>query len=92
MQFDRTVDRTRVVNAGSVGMPFGAPGAYWAMLGPDVDLRRTDYAREAAAKRIRAKDWDTAEEFAAGNVLTAPTVEQGMDFMGKMEARQAANA
>lgn len=92
MQFDRMVDRIRVVNAGSVGMPFGTPGAYWAMLGPDVDLRRTDYDREAAATRIRTKDWDTAEEFASGNVLTAPSVEQGMDFMSKMEARQTADA
>jgi putative phosphoesterase len=92
MQFDRTVDHIRVVNAGSVGMPFGTPGAYWAMLGPDVDLQRTDYDREAAARRIRAKDWDTAEEFAAGNVLSAPSVEEGKDFMGKMEARQTANA
>ena len=29
MQFDRTIGTTRVVNAGSVGMPFAAPGAYW---------------------------------------------------------------
>ena len=92
MQFDRTIDRTRVVNAGSVGMPYGTAGAYWAMLGPDVDLRRTDYDREAAATRIRAKDWDTAEEFASSNVLSAPSVEEGMEFMGKMEARQTANA
>jgi Calcineurin-like phosphoesterase superfamily domain len=27
MQFDRMVGTTRVVNAGSVGMPFGEPGA-----------------------------------------------------------------
>jgi putative phosphoesterase len=92
MQFDRMVDHVRVVNAGSVGMPYGTPGAYWAMLGPDVDLRRTDYDREAAAKRIRAKDWDGAEEFAAGNVLNPPSVEHAMDFIRKMEAKQAATA
>ena len=34
MQFDRMIGRTRVVNAGSVGMPFGEPGAYWLLLGP----------------------------------------------------------
>lgn len=28
MPFDRAVGRIRVVNAGSVGMPFGEPGAY----------------------------------------------------------------
>jgi predicted phosphodiesterase len=46
-QFDRTVDEIRVVNAGSVGMPYEAEvGAYWAMLGPDVELRRTVYEPE----------------------------------------------
>lgn len=89
MQFDRMVDRIRVVNAGSVGMPYGRPGAYWAMLGPQLELRKTTYDREAAAARIRAKGWDQAEEFAANNVLSVPTVEQGMEFFRKIEAKQA---
>jgi putative phosphoesterase len=43
-QFDRKTDGFRVVNAGSVGMPYeGIPGAFWALLGPDVDLRKTAY-------------------------------------------------
>ena len=29
MQFDRQIGPTRVVNAGSVGMPFGTTGACW---------------------------------------------------------------
>src|SRR5688572_7549988 len=33
MQFDRTIAGIRVVNAGSVGMPFGSPGADWALIG-----------------------------------------------------------
>ena len=41
MQFDRSVGSVRVVNAGSVGMPFGDPGAFWLLLGPDVQLKRT---------------------------------------------------
>ena len=89
IQFDRMVDGIRVVNAGSVGMPYGEPGAYWAWLGPDLELRRTDYDREAAAVRIRAKDWDGAEQFAANNMLTVPSVDEAMEFMRKMEARQA---
>ena len=36
MQFDRMIRGIRVVNAGSVGMPFGEPGAYWLLLGPEV--------------------------------------------------------
>ncbi len=44
VQFDRPIDDIRLVNAGSVGMPYEhEPGAYWALLGPDVELRRTAY-------------------------------------------------
>jgi len=44
VQFDRVVDGIRLVNAGSVGMPYEhEPGAYWALLGPDVELRHTPY-------------------------------------------------
>jgi Calcineurin-like phosphoesterase superfamily domain len=90
MQFDRRVDRWRIVNAGSVGMPYGEPGAYWAMLGPDVDLRRTAFDLEQAAERIRAMDWDLAAQFAAENVLAVPSVEEAMAFMRKLEAERPA--
>ena len=44
VQDERRVGDYRIVNAGSVGMPYeDAPGAYWALLGPDVELRRTEY-------------------------------------------------
>ena len=92
MQFDRMVDRVRVLNAGSVGMPYGEPGAYWTMLGPGVRPRRTDYDREAAADRIREKKSDDAEQFARDNVLKVPTREQAMEFMRGMEAKQTAQA
>jgi predicted phosphodiesterase len=73
MQFDRIVGKVRVVNAGSVGMPFGEPGAYWLLLGPAVELRRTTYDLDAAATRIRATRYPQAEEFAARNVLQPPS-------------------
>jgi putative phosphoesterase len=54
-QYDRRAGSTRVVNVGSVGMPYeGRPGAYWALLGPDVELRRTEYDVAAAIERMRA--------------------------------------
>jgi predicted phosphodiesterase len=90
MQFDRTVDRLRIVNPGSVGMPYGEPGAYWAMLGPEVVMRRTDYDREEAVVRMRAKRSDDAEQFARENVLNVPSIEQAMAFMRDMEAKQIA--
>lgn len=89
MQFDRALDRWRIVNAGSVGMPYGEPGAYWAMLAGGVELRRTDYDREAAAARIRRLEWPNADEFANKNVLNVPSVEEARSFLGKAEARQA---
>jgi predicted phosphodiesterase len=67
MQFDRMIGHTRVVNAGSVGMPFGEPGAYWLLLGPDVQLRHTQYDLEKAARRIRATDYPQAQAFAAAS-------------------------
>ena len=73
MQFDREIGSTRVVNAGSVGMPFQATGAYWLLLGPGVELRRTPYDLAAAAERIRATDYAQAEEFAADSVLESPS-------------------
>jgi putative phosphoesterase len=48
-QFDLRFGGVRVVNAGSVGMPAeGRRGAFWALLGPEVELRRTDYDVDAA--------------------------------------------
>ena len=42
MQFDRTVAGKRVVNSGSVGMPYeDEPGAYWTLdLDPPADAVR----------------------------------------------------
>lgn len=49
MPFDRRIGAVRVINAGSVGMPFGSAGADWLLLGPDVQPRHTAYDLRAAA-------------------------------------------
>ena len=82
MQFDRSIGRLRVVNAGSVGMPFGNPGAYWLLLGPEVEFHRTEYDLEIAASRIRRTDYPEAEEFAAHNVLLPPSEEKMLRAFG----------
>lgn len=65
VQFDRRAAGKRMVNAGSVGMPYeDGPGAYWALLGPDVELRRTAYDLEAAAERIAVSGYPDAEAWA----------------------------
>jgi putative phosphoesterase len=63
VQFDRSVAGRRLVNVGSVGMPYeGRQGAFWALLGPDVQLRRTDYDIEAAAAALEATGFPGAAD------------------------------
>jgi len=73
MQFDRMVGGVRVVNAGSVGMPFGKPGADWLLLGPGVQLRHTDYDLPRAAALVRCTDYPDAANFAAHSILNPPS-------------------
>jgi putative phosphoesterase len=87
MQFDRKIGSIRVVNAGSVGMPFGEPGAYWLLLGPDIQLRRTSYDLERAAERIRNTKYPHAQVFAAGNVLQPPSEEKTLEAFARVELR-----
>ncbi len=54
MQFDRMVGNVRVLNAGSVGMPFGQTGAHWLLIESDVNFQRTRYDLAEASNRIRA--------------------------------------
>ncbi|GAA3452742.1 metallophosphoesterase family protein [Dactylosporangium matsuzakiense] len=72
MPFDRLADRRRVVNPGSVGMNYGPPGAYWALLGDGVvQLRRTPYdARRAAARIVAGRHPQAA--WWAEQYVTAP--------------------
>jgi predicted phosphodiesterase len=72
MQFDRMIGGTRVVNAGSVGCPFGRTGADWLLLDSGVELRHTSYDVEAAAALIRATAFPGAQEFTDTNILNPP--------------------
>ena len=88
MQFDRAVGSVRVVNAGSVGMPFGAAGAYWLLLGPGVELRPTPYDLAAAAARVRATGYPQAEQFAASSILQPPAEDGILAMFGQTELQQ----
>ena len=87
MQFDRMIGRTRVVNAGSVGMPFGEAGADWLLLGPDVDLRHTNYDATAAADRMRATDYPDAEDYVAQYVIKQPSAAEMLDLFTRVSLR-----
>lgn len=65
IQFDRKVGDYRSVNPGSVGLPYqGRPGAYWALLGPDVGLLRTEYDVVRAAAAYRGSGLPNADRMA----------------------------
>jgi len=63
IQFDREVTGIRSVNPGSVGLPYeGRPGAYWALLGPDIVLRRTEYGLDETVALYRASGQPNVEQ------------------------------
>jgi diadenosine tetraphosphatase ApaH/serine/threonine PP2A family protein phosphatase len=87
-QFDRCVGGKRVVNAGSVGMPYqGRPvGAFWLLLGADgISLRRSDYDLDRAVERLRATGYPDAEE-TARILLAPPDPEWVADFFEQQAA------
>ncbi|WP_017434511.1 metallophosphoesterase family protein, partial [Saccharococcus caldoxylosilyticus] len=62
--FLRKVSGKTIVNPGSVGLPSGAQGACWALLGPDLTFIETPFDRKQAAKEIRNTGAPYAWEFA----------------------------
>jgi predicted phosphodiesterase len=90
MQVDRVVGRWRVINAGSVGMPYEhEPGARWASLGPDVELRRTEYDREDAARRLREAVAGRSENSSVIETMVQPPArEEVLDFFQRLAAEQ----
>jgi len=75
--------RGRFVNAGSVGRPYEEhPGAYWALVGDDVELRLTEYDLESAAARVRATSYPRAEAVAAQNILSVPSRRDALEAFG----------
>jgi predicted phosphodiesterase len=89
MPFDRLAAGRRVVNPGSVGMPYGHPGAGWALLGPDVTLRRTGYDTEAAARQIGAGQHPQAQEWAREYVLSHYSETEALEAFTAIAREQA---
>jgi predicted phosphodiesterase len=88
MQFERVVNGIRVVNAGSVGLAYGGPGAHWLALGPGIEHHRTPYDNEAFADHVAASDWPLAERFAEENVRNHPSEEEVLAFFEPIAEQQ----
>ena len=89
MPFDRLAGGRRVVNPGSVGMPYGHPGAGWALLGPGVTLRQTRYDAEAAAQVIGASEHPGARAWAAEYVLNHYSATEALEAFTAIARSQA---
>jgi len=73
VQFDRIVVGVRSLNPGSIGLPYqGKPGAYWALLGPGVELQRTAYDVDRAAA-CYGETTDPLAEVMITTLLEPPT-------------------
>lgn len=88
MQFDRKIDNIRIVNAGSVGMPFGKTGADWLLIDSCIYFKHTDYDLEEAAKLIQKSNYPYAESFVMNNVLNSPSVSDAFEMLTKLEQSQ----
>lgn len=75
LQFDWSFEGVRIVNPGSVGAPTVRAVAWWALLGPDVELRTTGYDTVAAVEAARADRVPHAERFARW-LLDPPAFEE----------------
>ena len=81
VQYDRRVGRTRVVNAGSVGMPYeGSPDARWAALGADgIELLSTPYDSAAALDTLSRTGFQLVEQWLEPPLLGRITAAEATD-------------
>lgn len=85
VQYDRRALGRRWLNPGSVGMAYEEqPGAYWALLGPDVELRCTPYDVERAIEDVRSSGFPDAEEFVEKYLVRRPDPTEASAFFEKM--------
>ena len=69
------------MNAGSVGLPYqGEPGAFWAILGSDVELRRTQYDVESAYSMLASSSFPSAADIFDDSLRGAATAESATAF------------
>jgi predicted phosphodiesterase len=82
VQYDRRVSGApRVVNAGSVGLPYqGEPGAFWALVGEEVELRRTLYDVDAALASLASSGFPSAAEIFGDSLQGAASAESATAY------------
>jgi putative phosphoesterase len=85
VQFDRSVAGHRLINAGSVGMPYqGVAGrTFWTIFGPGVEPRSSAFDAHRFASTLRSTGYPHAEWF---EVETAAIAAQEYEQMAREQA------
>jgi len=85
LQFERHVLGITSMNAGSVGLQYGdTPAAYWAEIGPEIRLRRTEYDVDEAIRRAHTSGIPTADRI-ADMLRNPPTTEELIEDAERLE-------
>jgi hypothetical protein len=61
----------------ATGRHFCRPTAYWALVGPEVDLRRSVYDFQAAAEAVGRTGFPEREDLASG-IVRPPSAEEAI--------------
>lgn len=94
IQFERSLNSLRILNAGSVGLPYAdQPGAYWLLLSSEgYEFRRTIYDKEVAAQAILRSGYPYAQELIEENVLMVPTIAETTAHIERLATQRWAQA
>ena len=85
VRYDRRAAGFRIVNPGSVGLPYETrPGAYWAILGPHVEHRRSDYDIEGMIERARALGFPNLDELVEGSLVEPIGPDAASEYFEQM--------
>ncbi|TQM48059.1 metallophosphoesterase family protein [Halopolyspora algeriensis] len=88
MPFVRLAHRRLVINPGSVGMPYGRAGAHWALLGPGVDLRCTEFDLQSAIDRTaRESAYPEAAAWANDFLRATASDAEALEVFGPRDGR-----
>jgi predicted phosphodiesterase len=86
LQFERKLLGITSMSAGSVGLQYGgAPGAYWAEIGPEIRLRRTPYDLGEGVRRARSSGIPTADRIVQ-TLREPPSAEEVVEHAERLVA------
>jgi predicted phosphodiesterase len=89
MPFTRLANTRQIVNPGSVGMPYGRPGAHWAILDSGtIEMRRTVYNLDAARAHLTAaSSYQDIGEWADCYLYARATDSEALAAFGPRDGR-----